>query len=234
MKRRLLLVSNSTLHGGGYLQHCQQQIQDFFGKNVKRILFVPYALQDRDAYTKTARDKFKTLGYEVDSVHETPDPVEAVRKAEGIFIGGGNTFRLLKALYDNKLVTEIRKRVLEDGIPYMGSSAGTNVSTISINTTNDMPIVYPPTFAAIGLVPFNINPHYLDADPNSKHMGETREQRIVQYHEEHDTPCVLMCCTRGPISSSRTGFSFGCQLAMGKNTCSGADTLHRIQQMNTQ
>uniref|UniRef100_A0A8C1JBY0 Si:dkey-69o16.5 n=1 Tax=Cyprinus carpio TaxID=7962 RepID=A0A8C1JBY0_CYPCA len=166
MKRRLLLVSNSTLHGGGYLQHCQQQIQDFFGKNVKRILFVPYALQDRDAYTKTARDKFITLG-------------------------GGNTFRLLKALYDNKLVTEIRKRVLEDGIPYMGSSAGTNVSTISINTTNDMPIVYPPTFAAIGLVPFNINPHYLDADPNSKHMGETREQRIVQYHEEHDTPCVL-------------------------------------------
>ncbi|XP_051760609.1 alpha-aspartyl dipeptidase-like isoform X1 [Ctenopharyngodon idella] len=192
MKRRLLLVSNSTLHGGGYLQHCQQNIQDFFGKDVKRILFVPYALHDRDAYTKTARDKFKTLGYEVDSVHETPDPVDAVRKAEGIFIGGGNTFRLLKALYDNKLVTEIRKRVLQDGIPYMGSSAGTNVSTISINTTNDMPIVYPPTFAAIGLVPFNINPHYLDPDPNSRHMGETREQRITQYHEEPDTPCVLL------------------------------------------
>ncbi|KAI2660534.1 Alpha-aspartyl dipeptidase [Labeo rohita] len=221
MKRRLLLVSNSTLHGGGYLQHCQQQIQDFFGKEVKRILFVPYALHDRDAYTKTARDKFKTLGlclyhmdvehtvtatvifisdvlffslfpgYEVESVHETPDPVDAVRKAEGIFIGGGNTFRLLKALYDNKLVTEIKKRVLEDGIPYMGSSAGTNVSTISINTTNDMPIVYPPTFAAIGLVPFNINPHYLDPDPNSKHMGETREQRITQYHEELETPSVL-------------------------------------------
>uniref|UniRef100_A0A673N8E8 Si:dkey-69o16.5 n=1 Tax=Sinocyclocheilus rhinocerous TaxID=307959 RepID=A0A673N8E8_9TELE len=172
MKRRLLLVSNSTLHGGRYLQHCQQQIQDFFGK----ILFVPYALHDRDTYTKTARDKFKTLGYEVDSVHETPDPVDAVRKAEGIFIGGGNKFRLLKALYYNKLVTEIRKRVLEDGIPYMGSSAGTNVSTISINTTNDMPIVYTPTFAAIGLV---------------KHMGETHEQRIIQYHEEPDTPCVL-------------------------------------------
>uniref|UniRef100_A0A673NKY9 Si:dkey-69o16.5 n=1 Tax=Sinocyclocheilus rhinocerous TaxID=307959 RepID=A0A673NKY9_9TELE len=147
MKRRLLLVSNSTLHGGRYLQHCQQQIQDFFGK----ILFVPYALHDRDTYTKTARDKFKTLG-------------------------GGNKFRLLKALYYNKLVTEIRKRVLEDGIPYMGSSAGTNVSTISINTTNDMPIVYTPTFAAIGLV---------------KHMGETHEQRIIQYHEEPDTPCVL-------------------------------------------
>ncbi|XP_035994811.1 alpha-aspartyl dipeptidase isoform X2 [Fundulus heteroclitus] len=191
MKRRLLLVSNSTLHGSGYLDHCQQHISSFFGKNVKRVLFVPYALHDRDAYTKTARNKFKTLGYEVDGIHEATDPVEAVRKAEGIFIGGGNTFRLLKSLYDNNVVAEIRKRVMEDGVPYMGSSAGTNVATISINTTNDMPIVFPPTFSAIGLVPFNINPHYLDPDPNSRHMGETREQRITQYHEEPDTPCVL-------------------------------------------
>uniref|UniRef100_A0A8C4EN86 Alpha-aspartyl dipeptidase n=1 Tax=Dicentrarchus labrax TaxID=13489 RepID=A0A8C4EN86_DICLA len=189
--RRLLLVSNSTLHGGGYLDHCQQNISHFFGKDVKRVLFVPYALHDRDAYTKTARDKFQTLGYEVDGIHEAPDPVGAVRKAEAIFIGGGNTFRLLKSLYDNKVVSEIRRRVLEDGVPYMGSSAGTNVSTISINTTNDMPIVYPPSFSAIGLVPFNINPHYLDPNPNSRHMGETREQRITQYHEEPDTPCVL-------------------------------------------
>ncbi|XP_030642524.1 alpha-aspartyl dipeptidase [Chanos chanos] len=191
MNRRLLLVSNSTLHGGGYLQHCQTQIQDFFGKQVKRILFIPYALHDREAYAKTAREKLGSLGYEVNSIHEAADPVDAVRKAEGIFIGGGNTFRLLKTLYDNNLVSEIRRRVLEDGVPYMGSSAGTNVATISINTTNDMPIVYPPTFAAIGLVPFNINPHYLDPDPNSKHMGETREQRIIQYHEEPNTPCVL-------------------------------------------
>ncbi|KAM6946253.1 alpha-aspartyl dipeptidase [Aplochiton taeniatus] len=191
MKRRLLLVSNSTLHGSGYLDHCQQQIKSFFGQDVKRVLFVPYALHDRDAYAKTARDKFKTLGYEVDSIHEALDPVEAVRKAQGIFIGGGNTFRLLKSLYDNKVLTEIRKRVLEDGVPYMGSSAGTNVSTVSINTTNDMPIVYPPSFNAIGLVPFNINPHYLDTEPNSRHMGETREQRITQFHEEADTPPVL-------------------------------------------
>ncbi|XP_041857628.1 alpha-aspartyl dipeptidase [Melanotaenia boesemani] len=191
MKRRLLLVSNSTLHGSGYLDHCQQHICNFFGKSVKRVLFVPYALHDRDAYTKTARNKFKTLGYEVDGIHEAADPVDAVRKAEGIFIGGGNTFRLLKSLYDNKVVTEIRKRVMEDGIPYMGSSAGTNVATISISTTNDMPIVFPPSFSAIGLVPFNINPHYLDPDPSSRHMGETREQRITQYHEELDTPCVL-------------------------------------------
>uniref|UniRef100_A0A3B3HCM4 Si:dkey-69o16.5 n=1 Tax=Oryzias latipes TaxID=8090 RepID=A0A3B3HCM4_ORYLA len=171
MKRRLLLVSNSTLHGGGYLDHCQQQITEFFGKDVRRVLFVPYALHDRDAYTKTARNKFQTLGYEVDSLHEAEDPVRAVRKAEGIFIGGGNTFRLLKSLYDSKVVMEIRKRVMEDGVPYMGSSAGTNVATISISTTNDMPIVYPPTFAAIGLVPFNINPHYLDHDSSSRHMG---------------------------------------------------------------
>ncbi|XP_034160607.2 alpha-aspartyl dipeptidase-like [Pangasianodon hypophthalmus] len=191
MNRQLLLVSNSTLYGGGYLQHCQHNISDFFGKQVKRILFVPYALHDRDAYTKTARDKLSRLGYEVDSVHEAADPVEAVRKAEAIFIGGGNTFRLLKALYDNNLVTEIKKRVFQDGVPYMGSSAGTNVATVSINTTNDMPIAFPPSFSAIGLVPFNINPHYLDPDPNSRHMGETREQRITQYHEELNTPCVL-------------------------------------------
>ncbi|XP_028292011.1 alpha-aspartyl dipeptidase-like [Gouania willdenowi] len=192
MKRKLLLVSNSTLHGGGgYLDHCQQQISHFFGKDVKKVLFIPYALHDRDNYTKTARDKFKTLGYEVESIHEASDPVEAVRKAEGIFIGGGNTFRLLKSLYDNKVVTEIQRRVMEDGVPYMGSSAGTNVATISISTTNDMPIVCPPSFNAIGLVPFNINPHYLDPDPNSRHMGETREQRITQYHEEPNTPSVL-------------------------------------------
>uniref|UniRef100_A0A3P9HII7 Si:dkey-69o16.5 n=1 Tax=Oryzias latipes TaxID=8090 RepID=A0A3P9HII7_ORYLA len=156
MKRRLLLVSNSTLHGCGYLDHLKS----------RGMLFVPYALHDRDAYTKTARNKFQTLG-------------------------GGNTFRLLKSLYDSKVVMEIRKRVMEDGVPYMGSSAGTNVATISISTTNDMPIVYPPTFAAIGLVPFNINPHYLDHDSSSRHMGETREQRITQYHEEADTPSVL-------------------------------------------
>ncbi|XP_066543976.1 alpha-aspartyl dipeptidase isoform X2 [Amia ocellicauda] len=179
MKRRLLLVSNSTLYGGGYLDHCQQQIQEFFGEQVKRILFIPYALHDRDGYAKTARQKFQSLGYHIDSIHEDPDPVDAVRKAQGIFIGGGNTFRLLKTLYDQNLLVEIRRRVIEDGVPYMGSSAGTNVSTASINTTNDMPIVYPPSLKAIGLVPFNINPHYLDADANNRHMGGLREGSML-------------------------------------------------------
>ncbi|KAG8558839.1 hypothetical protein GDO81_017161 [Engystomops pustulosus] len=189
--KRLLLVSNSTLHGGGYLEHCQDQIQKFLGEQVKRVLFIPYALHDRDEYAKTARQKFESLGYALDSIHEAADPVDAVLKSEAIFIGGGNTFRLLKALYDNNLIPVIRKKVVEDGIPYIGSSAGTNIATISICTTNDMPIVYPPSLQALGLVPFNINPHYLDPDVNSKHMGETREQRIRQYHEELDTPPVL-------------------------------------------
>uniref|UniRef100_A0A8C3H471 Uncharacterized protein n=1 Tax=Corvus moneduloides TaxID=1196302 RepID=A0A8C3H471_CORMO len=149
--RRLLLISNSTLHGGGYLGHCQQHIQSFLGQKVKRVLFIPYALHDRDAYARTAREKFESLGYGLDSIHESCDPVEAVRKSEAIFIGGGNTFRLLKALYDNSLIHEIRKRVLEDGIPYMGSSAGTNVATVSINTTNDINTLLPPkTFLCLG------------------------------------------------------------------------------------
>ncbi|XP_060684073.1 alpha-aspartyl dipeptidase-like [Hemiscyllium ocellatum] len=114
MKRRALLVSNSTMYGGSYLEHCQEQIVNFFGDKVKRILFIPYALHDRDAYAKKARCKFESLGYGLDSIHEVPDPVGAVQKAQGIFVGGGNTFRLLKVLYDNKLVSEIHRRVFQE------------------------------------------------------------------------------------------------------------------------
>jgi dipeptidase E len=185
-----LLISNSTLYGSGYLDHAETEIRDFLGE-VKRVLFVPYALHDRDAYAATAQQRFAKMGYKLSSIHTTAHPVRAVNDTEAIFIGGGNTFRLLKALYDFNLLEPIRKRVRE-GMPYIGSSAGSNVAAPTIRTTNDMPIVEPPSFAALGLIWFQINPHYLDADKNSTHMGETREQRLLQFLEEDSTPvCAL-------------------------------------------
>ncbi|HXD34192.1 MAG TPA: dipeptidase PepE [Pyrinomonadaceae bacterium] len=183
--KRLLLISNSTLHGSGYLDHAEAEIRDFLG-TVKRVLFVPYALYDRDQYAESARARFEKMGYEMTSVHTASDPKQAVRDTEAIFIGGGNTFRLLKTLYDNDLLDTIRERVA-DNLPYIGSSAGSNVAGPTIRTTNDMPIVQPPSFDALGLVSFQINPHFLDPDPNSTHMGETREERIRQFLEENDT-----------------------------------------------
>ena len=185
--RRVLLISNSTLYGSGYLDHAETEIRSFLGDDVKRVLFVPFALYDRDKYAATAQKRFEAMGYELSSVHTATDPVQAVNETDAIFIGGGNTFRLLKALYDFDLLDAIRKRVAA-GMPYIGSSAGSNVAGPTIRTTNDMPIVQPPSFDALGLVSFQINPHYLDPDPNSKHMGETREERLLQFLEENDTP----------------------------------------------
>jgi dipeptidase E len=187
---QLLLISNSTLYGGSYLDHAANEISDFLG-DVKRVLFVPYALYDRDTYAAVARDRFAKLGCELSSVHVAADPVQAVKETDAIFIGGGNTFRLLKALYDFGLLDPIRERVA-GGMPYIGSSAGSNIAAPTIKTTNDMPIVQPPSFDALNLVWFQINPHYLDADKNSTHMGETREQRIVQFLEENDTPVAAL------------------------------------------
>ena len=186
--KRVLLISNSTLHGSGYLDHAEPEIRSFLGDQ-KRVLFVPFALFDRDKYAATAQQRFQKLGYELTSVHTAADPIAAVNDTDAVFIGGGNTFRLLKALYDFNLLNPIRSRV-SSGMPYIGSSAGSNVAAPTIKTTNDMPIVQPPSFDALGLVSFQINPHYLDPDPNSKHMGETREQRINQFLEENDTPVV--------------------------------------------
>jgi len=185
---RLLLVSNSTMHGGGYLEHCKAEMQSFLGSK-KRVLFVPYALHDHDGYAAKARAAFEAMGHELSSVHEHQHMPKALDDADAVFIGGGNTFRLLSALYHYGLLEAIRARAFE-GMHYMGSSAGTNVATLSIRTTNDMPIVQPPSFTALQLVPFQINPHYLDPDPASPHMGETREERINQFHEEHGTPVL--------------------------------------------
>ena len=187
---RLLLISNSTLHGCGYLDHCAGAITSFLGPSVSRVLFVPYALFDRDAYAAKARARFDAMGYGLDSAHDFPGgAVRAVERAEAIFIGGGNTFRLLDALWREALIEPIRERV-QAGMPYIGSSAGSNVACPSIRTTNDMPIIQPPSFAALELVAFNINPHYIDAVPGSTHMGETRDQRIAEFHEENTPPVI--------------------------------------------
>ena len=187
---QLLLISNSTLYGSGYLDHAETEIRDFLG-DVKRVLFVPFALHDHDAYTATAKARFTKMGYELSSVHDAKDPVRSVEETEAIFIGGGNTFRLLRNLYEFNLIDPISRRVAA-GMPYIGSSAGSNVAAPTIKTTNDMPIVQPPSFDALNLVWFQINPHYLDADKNSTHMGETREQRLLQYLEENDTPVAAL------------------------------------------
>ena len=187
-RKRLLLISNSTQFGRGYLDHVEQPIRNLLEKT-RRVLFVPYALRDRDGYTGSARKRFEQMGFSLESVHEAADAPTAVQKAEALFVGGGNTFRLLKALYDNGLMWAIQRRV-EEGMPYIGSSAGVNVACPSIRTTNDMPILEPPSLCALALLPFQINPHYLDADPNSTHMGETREERLRQFLEENDVPVV--------------------------------------------
>lgn len=192
---RLLLVSNSTLHGSGYLDHCAGQVEAFLGGGVRRVLFIPFALRDRDAYAAQARARFIkfTFSYELDGLHDAADPVAALEAAEAVFTGGGNTFRLLRELYarpgEHALLDVLRRRVLA-GMPYIGSSAGSNIAGLTIGSTNDMPIVEPPSFRALAVVPFNINPHYLDPTPGSRHMGETREQRIAQFHEENPQPVV--------------------------------------------
>jgi dipeptidase E len=190
--KRILLISNSTLYGSGYLDHCAAEIHDFLNKAVgrpARVLFIPYAMFDRDAYAARARDRFAALGHRLDSVHQSPDAQTAVAQAGAVFVGGGNTFRLLKGLYDSNLLAVIRSRV-EQGMPYIGSSAGSIVAGPSLKTTKDMPIVQPPSFDALGIVRFQISPHYLDPDPHSTHMGETQEERINQFLEENDAPVV--------------------------------------------
>ena len=187
-RHRLLLVSNSTLHGGGYLDHVASEVAAFF-RGCRSILFAPFALFDRDAYAERARERFRAMGLRLESLHDAGDPIERVRNAPGIFVGGGNTFRLLDALARGGLLEPIREAV-SAGVPYLGSSAGAIVACPTLRTTKDMPIVEPPSFEALGLVDFQISPHYLDPDPASTHMGETQEERILQYLEENAAPVV--------------------------------------------
>lgn len=185
---RLLLISTSTVHGTAYLEHAADEIRSVLA-GCSGVVFVPYALKDLDAYAAKARDAFTSMGFSFESAHEAAVPRGAIERAPAVFVGGGNTFRLLDSLYRLDLLEPLRRRVAQ-GMPYLGASAGSNVACPTIRTTNDMPIVEPPSLRALGLVRFQINPHYLDPDPGSTHMGETREERLRQFHEENGTPVV--------------------------------------------
>ncbi|MFD1718461.1 dipeptidase PepE [Georgenia deserti] len=185
----LLLLSNSSAPGKGYLEHAREAIVDVLD-GARQIVFVPYALADHDAYTAQVAGALEPLGITVTGAH-TGDPASLVKGAPAVFVGGGNTFRLADNLHRRGLISAIRDAVF-GGAAYLGSSAGTNVATPSLRTTNDMPIVEPPSFRTLELVPFQINPHYLDPDPTSTHQGETRELRLLQFLEENPGPVLGM------------------------------------------
>lgn len=185
---RALLLSSSTVYGSGYLDYAEEELRSHLA-GVSRILFIPYAMHDLDSYATRVRERFAALGLAVDSLHHAPDRPAAVHESQAIFVGGGNTFRLLAAVQKESLLEPLRRRVLA-GAPYVGSSAGTNLACPTIMTTNDMPIVEVQGLSALGLVPFQVNPHYLEPDPASTHQGETRDERIAQYLEENDRVVV--------------------------------------------
>ena len=178
---RLLLISSSLVHGYGYLDHPEPEIKRHL-KGKKRVAFVPFAAFDHEAYTAKVSERFGRMGFEIVSIDQ-------LESADAIFVGGGNTFRLLKKLYERRLLDPIRQRV-RDGLPYIGSSAGSIVTCPTIRTTNDMPIVECTSLNSFGFIPFQINGHYLDPDPHTTHKGETREDRLREFHEENDTPVV--------------------------------------------
>ncbi|TDN87192.1 dipeptidase E [Salegentibacter sp. 24] len=186
-----LLASTSTLHGQDYLEYLIPEIESFFSE-ADKVLFIPFARPggiSHDQYTKKAAKTFKKAGIELYGIHQFENMEKALTSAKGIFTGGGNTFLLVFELYRKKLMQPL-KECIQNGCAYMGTSAGTNIAGLTMQTTNDMPIVYPPSFQTLGLLPFNINPHYLDPDPGSTHKGETRETRIEEFHKINTQPVV--------------------------------------------
>tara|TARA_R110002050_G_scaffold149463_1_gene276110 strand:+ start:164625 stop:165341 length:717 start_codon:yes stop_codon:yes gene_type:complete len=180
--KNLLIISTSTVHGKPYLSYIKDEIKNHFS-GISEIVFIPYARPGGitwDEYTSVARSFFESIDIKVKGIHEGISMKETLENAQGVFTGGGNTFVLLKEVWEQGIMDILRFKIKE-GMPYMGTSAGSNLVGQTINNTNDMPIVYPPSFDAIGAIPFNINPHFMDPDPNSKHMGETRETRIKEY-----------------------------------------------------
>ena len=189
--KKIIIASTSTIHGSGPLEYLLEELTEFF-KDISEIVFIPYARPGgitHDEYTANVNKAFSQIGKRVKGIHEFDDPKDAIKNAQGLFTGGGNTFVLVNQLYKNDLIETIKDAV-ENGTPYLGTSAGSNICGLTVNTTNDMPIVYPPSFKTFGLVPFNINPHYLDPDPKSTHKGETRETRIKEFHAFNTQPVV--------------------------------------------
>jgi dipeptidase E len=181
---KLLLLSTSTVYGKPYLEYCTPLLEDYY-KGINKLLFVPYARPggiSHDEYTSIAKARFDKLNIETRGLHEFKNDKYVLNDYEAMFVGGGSTFLLLTQLYKFNLIEPIKEKVKNGDIQYMGTSAGSNIVGLTIHTTNDMPIIYPPSFDALGLVPFNLNPHYLDPDPNSKHKGETRETRLKEFH----------------------------------------------------
>ncbi len=189
--KNVIIASTSTVHGSGYLDYILEELEVFF-KNASNILFIPYARPSgisHTDYTQKVAEAFAKINKTVKGINEFENPIEAVNQAQAIFIGGGNTFVLTYQLYKNNLIEPLQKAI-KNGTPYLGTSAGSNVCGLTIKTTNDMPIVYPPSFNALAIVPFNINPHYLDPDSTSTHKGETRETRINEFHHFNTQPVI--------------------------------------------
>lgn len=189
--RKMIIASTSTVYGSDYLAYLFPELRIFL-KDVKTVLFIPYARPNGisyNEYTRITKNAFAKISKELVGIHQFDNPKEAVEQAQAIFIGGGNTFELVNQLYKNDVLS-VMKKVIDNGTPYVGTSAGSNICGVSMMTTNDMPIVYPPSFYTLGCLPFNINAHFIDALPNSTHMGETRETRIKEFHVFNDTPVL--------------------------------------------
>ncbi len=189
--RKMLIASTSTVYGGEYLDYLIDEIAELY-KETEEVIFIPYARPggiSHDNYTAKAAKAFQKAGKTLIGLHTFKNPIEAIKTAKGVFTGGGNTFVLVSALYRLEIMQPLREAIFS-GLAYMGTSAGSNICGVSMQTTNDMPIVYPPSFKTLGVIPFNLNPHYLDPDPNSKHMGETRETRIAEFHTQNTIPVL--------------------------------------------
>ncbi len=189
--KKLLLASTSTIYGGAYLDYLLDDVALFF-EGIDTVIFIPYARPSGisyDDYTTIAKKAFASKNIKIKGLHEFNNPKEALQNAKGVFTGGGNTFLLVKTLYDLDLMKVLQEKI-NKGMPYMGTSAGSNIAGMTMRTTNDMPIVYPQSFDTLAAIPFNINPHYLDPNPDSTHKGETRETRIKEYLTQNNIPVI--------------------------------------------